>query len=345
MGEVYRASHHTLARPAAVKLIRQEVLGSTSAAGARLIVERFRREAQATASLQSPHTISLYDFGVSEDGTFFLVMELLDGLDLERLVQRSAPCLPSGRSISLSRPAHRSRKPMPAGWFTAISSRGTSSPAGSGSSWTSSRCSTFGLVKAEKLGSGPVAADGAQCDGGDPRLHRAGNGTGNSGGSPGRTSMRLGCVAYWLVTGKLVFEAPTAVAMMLKHANETPFAPSRRTEMELPSGVRRGGALPVSRSVRRTVRSPPQSWPAAPAAVREQPGMRNGQQRWWERHRPLNACSEECVECDMRLMPALTSEPEAAEQASGAADRDLSRWRGSVPCWRCCAGPAAPSPA
>jgi serine/threonine-protein kinase len=53
MGEVYRASHHTLARPAAIKLIRQEVLGGTSAAGARLILERFRREAQATASLKS----------------------------------------------------------------------------------------------------------------------------------------------------------------------------------------------------------------------------------------------------------------------------------------------------
>jgi serine/threonine-protein kinase len=67
------------------------VLGGTSAAGARLILERFRREAQATASLKSPHTISLYDFGVSEDGTFFLVMELLDGLDLERLVQSFGP--------------------------------------------------------------------------------------------------------------------------------------------------------------------------------------------------------------------------------------------------------------
>jgi hypothetical protein len=40
--------------------------------------------------------------------------------------------------------------------------------------------------------------------------------------------------------------------------------------------------------------------------------------RWWERHRPLNGFSEECVECDMRLMPALTSEPDAVEQGSGA---------------------------
>src|SRR6185295_3800936 len=88
MGEVYRATHHTLARPAAVKLIRHEVQDGTSAAHIRVIQERFRREAQATASLKSPHTISLYDFGVAEDGTFFLVMELLDGLVLEHLVQR-----------------------------------------------------------------------------------------------------------------------------------------------------------------------------------------------------------------------------------------------------------------
>ncbi|HEY8196183.1 MAG TPA: hypothetical protein VIG04_04360, partial [Gemmatimonadales bacterium] len=80
MGEVFRATHQMLARPAAVKLIRPEILGSSSPAAARVIVERFRREAEAAASLRSPHTISLYDFGVANDGTFFLVMELLDGL-------------------------------------------------------------------------------------------------------------------------------------------------------------------------------------------------------------------------------------------------------------------------
>ena len=66
-----------LARPAANKLILSE------AASAPDTVERFRREATATASLSSPHTVTLYDFGVSDQGQFYYVMEMLDGFDLE----------------------------------------------------------------------------------------------------------------------------------------------------------------------------------------------------------------------------------------------------------------------
>jgi hypothetical protein len=104
MGEVFRATHQMLARPAAVKLIRSEILGSSTPSAARVITERFRREAEAAASLRSPHTISLYDFGVSQDGTFFLVMELLDGLDLETLVERFGP-VPPARAVYLLRQA------------------------------------------------------------------------------------------------------------------------------------------------------------------------------------------------------------------------------------------------
>ena len=87
MGEVWRAEHRMLARPAAAKLIRPEVL-SSNPGSASTVVKRFEREAQATASLQSPHTVELYDFGVSDDGSFYYVMELLDGVDLESLVER-----------------------------------------------------------------------------------------------------------------------------------------------------------------------------------------------------------------------------------------------------------------
>ena len=79
MGEVYRATHRMLARPAAIKLIRPEVLASSDDALAQTAVARFRREAEAAAKLRSPHTVELYDFGVTEEGTLYLVMELLEG--------------------------------------------------------------------------------------------------------------------------------------------------------------------------------------------------------------------------------------------------------------------------
>ncbi|MEJ7599498.1 MAG: protein kinase [Kofleriaceae bacterium] len=86
MGEVWRAEHRLLARQAAIKLIRPEALHDPGAVGE--IRERFRREAQTLASMKSRHTIEIFDYGVTEAGVFYYVMELLDGLDLESVVVR-----------------------------------------------------------------------------------------------------------------------------------------------------------------------------------------------------------------------------------------------------------------
>ncbi|MEO8844025.1 MAG: protein kinase [Kofleriaceae bacterium] len=98
MGEVWRAEHQLLARHAAIKLVRLDVLADP--AHATLIQERFRREAQTLAALRSRNTIELYDYGVTQDGSFFFVMELLDGLDLSQLVREHGP-QPAARVISI----------------------------------------------------------------------------------------------------------------------------------------------------------------------------------------------------------------------------------------------------
>ena len=98
MGEVWRAEHRLLARQAAVKLVRPEALADPLyRAKAK---ERFRREAQTLASMRSRHTIALFDYGVADDGTFYYVMELLDGLDLDRLV-REHGAQPAARVIQI----------------------------------------------------------------------------------------------------------------------------------------------------------------------------------------------------------------------------------------------------
>jgi hypothetical protein len=91
MGEVYRATHRKLARPAAIKLIRPEMLAANGEDSGDLALKRFRREAEAAANLRSPHTVELFDFGVTADGTLYFVMELLEGLDLETLVRQHGP--------------------------------------------------------------------------------------------------------------------------------------------------------------------------------------------------------------------------------------------------------------
>src|SRR4029453_14816181 len=97
MGEVWLARHRFLVRPAAVKLIRHDV---APGAAREQFVRRFEREAHGPAGLRAPHTVQLYDFGVTDSGSFYYVMEYLDGLDLHRVVTRFGP-QPAERVIML----------------------------------------------------------------------------------------------------------------------------------------------------------------------------------------------------------------------------------------------------
>ncbi len=100
MGEVWRARHRLLARPAAIKLVRPAMLGAGDEAATRLARRRFESEAQATAALTSPHTIRLFDFGAADDGRFYYVMELLEGRDMATLVQETG-AMPVARVLFL----------------------------------------------------------------------------------------------------------------------------------------------------------------------------------------------------------------------------------------------------
>jgi len=132
MGEVWRAHHRLLIRPAAIKLIRPQPAGDPG-----LLHRRFEREARATAALRSPHTVQLYDFGVADDGTLYYVMELLEVSTWRPSSGASGRYRPNARCPSSSRCATRWRKLTRRGSCTAISSRPTCSspaPAESGTS-------------------------------------------------------------------------------------------------------------------------------------------------------------------------------------------------------------------
>ncbi len=103
MGEVWRAEHQLLARSAAIKLIRPEMLGAGTG-DARTALRRFEREAQATAALSSHHTIRVFDFGITNEGTFYYVMELLSGRDLDSMVREFGP-VPADRAVYMLRQA------------------------------------------------------------------------------------------------------------------------------------------------------------------------------------------------------------------------------------------------
>ena len=235
MGEVWRAEHRLLARQAAVKLVRPEVLGARNDTEALVMVRRFEREAQATSTLSSPHTIQVFDFGITDEGTFYYVMELLAGRDLESLVRAFGP-LPANRVTYLLRQVAHSladahardlvhRDIKPANIYTCRM----------GLEFDFVKVLDFGLVKFH--GRARATDSLATLDHtttGTPAYMAPEIILGEADVDRRADVYALGCVAYYLLTGQLVFEAETSMKMLLQHLNAQPVAPSMRTELPIP---------------------------------------------------------------------------------------------------------------
>ncbi len=137
MGEVWRARHRMLARPAAIKLIRPAVAGDGRAGVSAEAMRRFQREAEVIARLRSPHTVELFDFGMADDGAFYYVMELLDGLDADSLLRRFGPTPPERAIYLLRQVCHSLSEAQSVAWCIGTSSRPTSFSAATARSTTS----------------------------------------------------------------------------------------------------------------------------------------------------------------------------------------------------------------
>jgi serine/threonine-protein kinase len=237
MGEVYKATHRMLARPAAIKLMRPEMLRAMNGEAADVAVKRFRREAEAAAHLRSPHTVELYDFGVTEDETLYFVMELLEGMDLETLVREHGP-VPAARVVHILRQicesleeahvvglVHRDIKPANIHIgrlglrhdFVKVLDFGLVKPV-AGKSDGHSLATAAGLTPGTPAYMAPEIAMGEAVD--------------------GRADLyAVGCVAYYLLTGKLVFEAENGLQMVVKHLRNEPVPPSQRADAKVPAGL------------------------------------------------------------------------------------------------------------
>jgi serine/threonine-protein kinase len=289
MGEVWMAEHRMLARPAAIKLVGAAGGGTGRSGSDRTPsghLHRFEREVQATAQLRSPHTVEVYDYGLTENHRFYYVMELLDGLSLEEVVQQFGP-LHAERCVAILRQVCHSlaeahalglvhRDIKPANIFLCRY----------GLEHDFVKVLDFGLVKRTD-GSSDVKVTAVGSFAGTPAYGSPESASGDKA-LDGRSDLySLGCVAFWLLTGRTVFEARSSVQMLMDHFGREPEPPSRCTEVPVPPEL---DALILD-----LLRKEKETRPASAGEVVarldaipfERPWDQERARLWWDHHRPL----------------------------------------------------------
>ena len=236
MGEVWRARHRLLARPAAIKLIRRDVLGANERVR-DAVVRRFEREAHDTAALESIHTIDVYDFGVTEDGDFYYAMELLAGLSLERFVQMFGPVEPARAVYLLRQVCHSLGEAHAQGLVHRDIKPANIFVCRLGPDDDFVKVLDFGIVKHVE---GTATLTMLTMEGGTmgTPAYMAPEIALGQRNMDGRADIySLGCVAYYLLTGDPVFSAETPVGMALAHVHDEPVRPSERSEFQIPAAL------------------------------------------------------------------------------------------------------------
>ena len=291
MGEVWLAEHDKLVRPAVIKLIRPERL-KEGGKEAQRTVRRFEREAQATAELRSPHTVEIYDFGVTYDQTFYYVMEYLNGIDLATLVKKHGP-VPAQRTIYLLRQACESlgeahdhhlihRDVKPANIFVCHM----------GLSYDFIKVLDFGLVKTQTNGASSPPGDMSSeltMEGmttGTPAFMAPELAVGQDNVDVRSDIYALGCVGYWLLTGELVFQRENPIAMIVDHVNTVPVPPSQRTENDVPEELDRIILKCLEKDSAQRFQTAMELADALSACYRPRDWSRDHAESWWKLHYP-----------------------------------------------------------
>jgi len=229
MGEVYLAEHQLLKRPCALKLIKPDVNTNPIA------LARFEREVQAAAMLSHPNTIEIFDYGHTDDGTFYYVMQYLPGLTVSDLVRQSGP-MPPGRVIYVMRQvcgalaeAHRyglvHRDLKPANILVAIL----------GGKCDFAKVLDFGLVKLTATPGAPqLTADYTVS--GTPQYMSPEQATATAGVDGRADIYSLGAILHFMLTGRPPFEGANPTELMIAHARD-PVVPPSHHRPEIPADL------------------------------------------------------------------------------------------------------------
>ena len=236
MGTVWRARHRFLARDAAVKVVRHEALGETESA-AQAQLRRFEREAQATALLQSQHSVRLFDFGATQDGSFYYVMELLDGRDLESLIKEFGPLPPERALFLLKQLCHSLAEAHARGMVHRDIKPANIFLCRMGLEFDFVKVLDFGLVQTRRPDPATAATETlitAQQLIGTPAYMAPEVILGRHDVDRRVDVYAIGCVAFYLLTGTRVFQDGTQMQVLVDHVHTEPVPPSSRLGRPLP---------------------------------------------------------------------------------------------------------------
>ncbi|MEK6236085.1 MAG: serine/threonine protein kinase [Planctomycetales bacterium] len=221
MGEVYLAEHELLKRPCAVKVIRPSKAHDWKA------LARFEREVHATAALSHWNTVEIFDYGVTEDGTFYYVMEFLPGMSLQELVDAHGP-LPPARAIHFLRQTSDAlREAHSRGLIHRDVKPGNIFSAERGGVYDVAKLLDFGLVKEVSAEESSSQLTQEQSITGSPRYLSPEQALGDQPPDERSDVYSLGATAYFLLTGRPPFESDRAIKIILAHAHDEPEPPSR----------------------------------------------------------------------------------------------------------------------
>jgi len=283
MGEVWLASHSFLRRDAAVKLVLAELLERANPSERRQIQKRFETEAQAIASLRSPHTVAIYDYGLAENGSLYYAMEYLQGLDAETLVKRYGP-QPAGRVVSFLRQVCESLEEAHDAGLVHRDIKGSNifiCRLGKRTDFV--KVVDFGLVKELARTTRTAVTESAAS--GTPAFMAPEQVRGEA--VDARTDVYgLGCLAYFLLTGTTVFQKPSPVTMAVAHLTEEPVAPSRRSELPIPQSLERIVLACLEKNRENRPQSIPKLRAMLGGCIDVAPWGEDQANHWWALHRP-----------------------------------------------------------
>lgn len=324
MGEVWLGKHKLLDRPAAIKLVSlQEMLEVKEK---NVLLKRFHREAKATAQLKSPHTIELYDYGVSKKGTFYYVMEYLEGLDLNSIVARFGPLSPE-RAVMFLQQACRSlieahqkglvhRDIKPENLF--ISKLGAE--------YDFLKILDFGIVRYNEEEEDTKLTSPNKVIG-SPSTFSPETLLGQK--ADNRSDLySLGCVTHWMLTGSTVFKAKNLTEYIVSHASKIPEPPSQKSPFKIPEKLDQIVLKCLAKDPKERFSSASELWNELNQVEFENSWTRDRAEKWWQEKLPelyeqtlessLNSSSEEKVssEADLSLSTENYDEKNRGQEAN-----------------------------